>query len=224
VRIACLGGGPAGLYFALLMKRSFPEVSIRVVERNRADDTFGWGVVFSDETLGNFERADAPSYRRIQERFRTWRDIETHYAGSCVRSTGHGFAALSRQVLLQILQERCREVGVELCFEHEVTRVEAWRDWDLVVGADGVSSTVRSELAGGFRPSLDWRLCKFCWLGTDKDLDAFTFVFRQSEHGLFQVHAYPFAKNLGTWIVECREEVWKAAGLDGASEEETVAF
>ena len=223
MRIACLGGGPAGLYFALLMKRSFPEVSIRVVERNRADDTFGWGVVFSDETLGNFERADAPSYHRIQESFRTWRDIETHYGGTCVRSTGHGFAALSRQVLLEILQERCREVGVELCFEHEVTSVEAWRDWDLVVGADGVSSIVRSELADRFRPSLDWRLCKFCWLGTDKDLDAFTFVFRQSEHGLFQVHAYPFAESLGTWIVECREEVWRAAGLDGVSEEETVA-
>ncbi|MEZ5331804.1 MAG: FAD-dependent monooxygenase [Thermoanaerobaculia bacterium] len=224
MRIVCLGGGPAGLYFALLMKKRFPQATLRVIERNRPDDTFGWGVVFSDETLGTFEQADPESYRRIQEGFRSWRDIETWYRDTCVRSTGHGFAALSRKVLLEILQRRCREVGVELVFEREVRSVEPWREWDLVVGSDGVNSTVRTELADVFRPTLDWRECKFCWLGTDKELEAFTFIFRESEHGLFQVHAYPFAEGLGTWIVECREEVWRAAGLDRASEEDTVAY
>jgi len=236
MKIVCIGGGPAGLYFAILMRKAFPDSEIRVVERNRADDTFGWGVVFSDETLGVFEEVDAESYAEITAAFKYWRDIETYHRGECVVSTGHGFAALSRKRLLLILQERCRELGVELEFEREVKSVAEFADADLIVAADGVNSAIRETYSEHFGARLDWRKCKFCWLGTDKPLEAFTFVFQDTPHGLFQVHAYPFEAAetggaaesgplaLGTWIVECREETWKRAGLDRATEEETVAF
>jgi anthraniloyl-CoA monooxygenase len=224
VKIVCLGAGPAGLYFGLLMKKAFPQVDIRVIERNRPDDTFGWGVVFSDETLENFRAADPESYAEITGRFRYWRDIETYFGGEKIVSSGHGFAALGRKDLLTILQRRCRQVGVGLEFEREITSLDELAGADLLLGADGVNSFVRAELAEHFRPRLDWRKCKFTWLGTDKPLEAFTFIFRQSEHGLFQVHAYPFADGLSTWIVECREEVWRRAGLEAASEADTVAF
>ncbi len=223
-RVLCVGGGPAGLYFSILAKRSRPDLAIRVVERNRPDDTFGWGVVFSDETLDNFAQADRPTYDAITARFKHWRDIETWVGDRCVRSTGHGFAALERKELLLILQDRCRELGIDLEFEREIESVAALADADLVIGADGVNSWVRSAFAEQFQPSIDWRRCKFTWLGTDKPLEAFTFVFRENEHGLFQVHAYPFSDRLSTWIVECREEVWRAAGLEDADEAETVAY
>ncbi|MCP4204110.1 MAG: bifunctional salicylyl-CoA 5-hydroxylase/oxidoreductase [bacterium] len=228
-----MGGGPAGLYFAILMRKAFPDSRIRVLERNRADDTFGWGVVFSDETLGAFEDADPESYAEITANFKYWRDIETHHAGECVISTGHGFAALSRKKLLLILQRRCRELGVELEFEREVENVAEFADADLIVASDGVNSAIRETYSEHFGAKVDWRKCRFCWLGTDKPLGAFTFVFKDTPHGLFQVHAYPFESGeagaagetgLGTWIVECREEVWRRAGLDRASEDDTVAF
>ena len=180
MRIECVGGGPAGLYFAILHKKAFPDAEIRVLERNRADDTFGWGVVFSDETLENFEAADAKTYSEITSRFRYWRDIETYVGGECVVSTGHGFAALERRELLLILQRRCHELGVELVFEHEVESVAPLLEADLVLAADGVNSLVRAELADHFRPQLDWRKCKFTWLGTTRPLDAFTFVFKEN--------------------------------------------
>jgi len=224
MKIVSIGGGPAGLYFSILMKKAFPESSLRVVERNRPDDTFGWGVVFSDETLGLFEEADDKTFGEITSSFKYWRDIETHYGGTTTVSTGHGFAALSRKKLLQVLHRRCEELGVELCFEREVASLDEFRDADLILGADGVNSFVRQQLAEHIQPQLDWRKCRFCWLGTDKPLEAFTFIFEESEHGLFQVHAYPFEDGLSTWIVECREEVWQRAGLDLASEEDTVAF
>jgi len=228
MRILSIGGGPAGLYFAILVRKSFPEVEVVVRERNRADDTFGWGVVFSDETLGGFEQADPESMAAIAERFATWDDIETWVGGTCVRSTGHGFCGLARRELLLVLQERARELGAELCFQSEVEDVEAARaGFDLVLGADGVNSLVRERYAESFRPSLDWRRCKFAWLGTTKPLESFTFVFEDTPHGLFQVHAYPFRRGpepLSTWIVECREEVWRRAGLESASEAQTVAF
>ena len=224
MKIVSIGGGPAGLYFSILMKKAFPETDIQVYERNRPDDTFGWGVVFSDETLGNFEEADEKTFAEITDHFRYWQQIETYYGGTCTVSSGHGFAALSRQRLLLILQERCRELDVGLHFEHEIEDLDEFADDDLILGADGVNSMVRDKLGEHFRPQLDWRKCKFCWLGTDKPLDAFTFVFKPTDVGLFQVHAYPFEGGLSTWIVECREEVWQAAGLDQADEEQTVAF
>jgi len=225
MRIVSIGAGPAALYFGLLMKKAVPDADITLFERNQADDTFGWGVVFSEETLGNFERADAESMARVRKSFRFWGDIETHVRGSVVRSTGHGFCGLSRRTLLSILQDRCREVGVRLEFSREITDVDAVaREADLVLGADGVNSLVRDRYAEHFRPHIDWRKCKFCWLGTDKTLEAFTFLFEENEHGLFQVHAYPFEEGRSTFIVECREEVWKRAGLDTATEQDTVRY
>ncbi len=224
MKLTVIGGGPAGLYLAILMKKDLPGATITVYERNRPDDTFGWGVVFSDETLENFERADPESYAAITASFRTWRDIETYCGGTCVVSTGHGFSALSRKTLLLILQRRCRELGVELVFERELGGAEAFAGADLVVGADGINSAVRAAHAAHFEPRLDWRQCRFCWLGTDQPLEAFTFLFKESPWGLFQVHAYPFEAGLSTWILECQDDVWRHAGLDTASEADTVAF
>ncbi len=224
MKIVSVGGGPAGLYFSILMKKAYPETEISVVERNRPEDTFGWGVVFSDETLENFEDADPESFEEIRSHFKYWRDIETHFGDTCVVSTGHGFCALSRKRLLLILQERCRQLGVHLEFEHEVEDLKGFQDADLILAADGSNSRIRNQLADHFRPSLDERLCRFCWLGTDKPLEAFTFIFKNTEHGVFQVHAYPFGEGLATWIVECREETWRKAGLAEANEADTVAF
>jgi anthraniloyl-CoA monooxygenase len=225
LRIRCIGGGPASLYFALLARQALPGAEVEVVERNRADDTFGWGVVFSDETLGHFEEADPESYAEMKRLMRAWTDIDTWVGGERVTSTGHGFCGLSRKRLLQAFHERCRAVGVTLRFETEVKDVQAARrDVDLLVGGDGVQSAVRAAFEDRFRPTIEWGACRFSWLGTTLPLDAFTFVFRESEHGLFVVHAYPFEPGLSTWIVECREETWRRSGLDRASEEDTVRF
>jgi anthraniloyl-CoA monooxygenase len=224
MRIVSIGGGPAGLYTSILLKKALPQASISVYERNRADDTFGWGVVFSSETLSGFELADAPSYRRITEEFRYWDDIETYALGECVRSTGHGFCGMSRRKLLMILQERAAELGVELLFETDVPGVDAFADASLILGADGIHSQVRAQFEDRFQPSFDWRKCKFAWFGTSRPLDAFTFHFKQNEHGLWRVHAYPFDDGLSTWIVECREETWRRAGLDEADEAQSVEY
>ncbi|MCH9651217.1 MAG: bifunctional salicylyl-CoA 5-hydroxylase/oxidoreductase [Deltaproteobacteria bacterium] len=219
-----MGGGPAGLYFSILMKKAFPETDITVLERNRADDTFGWGVVFSDETLENFEQADSESFQEIQSSFKRWRNIDTYFDDTRITSTGHGFSALSRKKLLLILQQRCRQLGVNLQFQQEVGNADSLPKADLLLAADGSNSALRSRFASHFRPSLDQRKCRFCWLGTDKPLEAFTFVFKNTEHGVFQVHAYPFEEGLSTWIVECQEDTWHKAGLAEASEADTVAF
>lgn len=224
MNIVCIGGGPASLYFSILMRKAYPGSNIRVIERNRHDDTFGWGVVFSDETLDGFEEADAESFAAITASFRRWQNIETYFGGVCTVSTGHGFSALSRKKLLMILHQRCRELGVRLEFEREVSDLAEFDNVDLIVAADGVNSVVRDQYAQHFQPQLDWRKCKFCWLGTDKPLEAFTFIFKETPFGLFQIHAYPFEDGLATWIVECREEVWRAAGLDRVDEAGTVAF
>jgi len=225
MKISCIGGGPASLYFAILLSKRLPNVQIDVYEQNRADDTFGWGVVFSDETLENFESADPESYRRIRENFAYWTDIDTFVGGEKVTSTGHGFCGLARKKLLLLLQERCVALGVRLHFEHAIEDInQLAADSDLVVAADGVNSRVRQHFASSFRPSLDWRKCKFAWFGTTKVMSAFTFVFKETDWGLFQVHAYPFEDGLGTWIVECREETWKRAGLDKFDEAESARF
>jgi anthraniloyl-CoA monooxygenase len=225
MKIACIGGGPASLYFAILVRKRLPGVEIDVYEQNRADDTFGWGVVFSDETLGNFEAADPESFAAIRGSFAWWTDIDTFYRGTRVTSTGHGFCGLARVRLLQILHERCRALGVRLHFQQPVTDIDAIvAGHDLVVAADGVNSRVRERFAASFRPQLDWRKCKFAWFGTTKRLRAFTFVFQPTEWGLFQVHAYPFDAERGTWIVECREETWRRAGLDALDETQSAAF
>jgi anthraniloyl-CoA monooxygenase len=230
MRIVSIGGGPAGLYFSLLMKKAFPQVDVEVLEKNKPDDTFGWGVVFSKETLGTLQAADPETFRAIEARFAWWDDIETLVGDRTVRSTGHGFCGLARKDLLLILQARCRELGVKLTFETEV-KVDALPEADLLVGCDGVHSPLRERFAAHFKPSLDWRECKFTWLGSTKALEAFTFIFKETPYGLFQVHAYPFTQTpmqpsgaVSTFIVECREEVWRRAGLDVMSEAQSVAF
>jgi anthraniloyl-CoA monooxygenase len=228
MRIASIGGGPAGLYFAILVKQARPECEITVFERNRPDDTFGWGVVFSDETLSNFEQADPRTYAAIREEFAYWDDIETWHRDTLVRSTGHGFCGLSRKRLLQIFHRRCEELGVRLEFQREIADVAELAGADLILAADGINSLARKQFESHFKPTLEWGRCRFCWLGTTRPLDAFTFVFRENEHGLFQVHAYPFERRgehcLSTFIVETHEDTWRRAGLDRASEEQTIAY
>jgi anthraniloyl-CoA monooxygenase len=224
MRIASIGGGPAGLYFALLMKKAFPQVEIDIYERNQEGDTFGWGVVFSDETLGNFERADPPTYHAIRRHFAYWGDIDTWVGDACVRSSGHGFCGMSRKQLLAIFHERCRELGVRLHFGSEVSDETMIEPAALVIAADGVNSALRARHAAHFKPSIRWGKCRFAWLGTTKRLEAFTFIFRENEHGLWQIHAYPFEAALSTFIVECHEDVWRRAGLDKADEAQTLAY
>jgi anthraniloyl-CoA monooxygenase len=224
MRIGVLGGGPAGLYFALLAKRADPSHEITVVERNAADATFGWGVVFSEETLGALRDADQPSFLEISDAFARWSAIDVVYGGRTIRSRGHVFSAIARKRLLEILQRRCREVGVELAFHTEVPGLDAFAGSDLVVAADGVNSTARRLLAEHLRPTLDVHRSRYVWFGTDLVLDAFTFVFRATEHGMFQVHAYPFDAQTSTFIVECTEATWRRAGLEEAGEEESIAF
>jgi len=225
VKIACIGGGPAGLYLAILMKRVDPTCQATVFERNRADDTFGFGVVFSDATLDNLAQADPESHRAITEAFAHWDDIDIHFGGQVLRSTGHGFSGLGRQTLLDILQARARTLGVEVLFEQEAPDIDTLRrSYDLVVAADGVNSSVRSELSMHFEPDVDFRPNRFVWLGTTFPFEAFTFYFEQNDHGLFRVHAYRYAPGASTFIVECTSETWQRAGLDESTEAQTVAY
>src|SRR6266545_1831715 len=224
MRIGVLGGGPAGLYFALLAKRADTSHEVTVIERNAPDATFGWGVVFSEETLGALRDADHPSFVEISDAFARWSAIDVVYGGRTVRSRGHVFSAIARKRLLEILQRRCRDLGVELAFHTDVPGLDAFAGRDLVVAADGVNSTARRLLAGQLRPTLDVHRSRYVWFGTDLVLDAFTFVFRATEHGMFQVHAYPFDAHTSTFIVECTEATWRRAGLEDAGEEESIAF
>lgn len=226
-RILCIGGGPAGLYFGLLMKRRHPALEVTVVERNRPFDTFGWGVVFSDQTLQNLRRADPETAQAMQDAFNHWDDIEVFYKGSSVRSGGHGFIGIGRKRLLNILQERCQALGVQLVFETDVTDDQALAQQynaDLVIASDGLNSRIRTRYERTFQPDIDTRLCRFVWLGTKKTFDAFTFAFEQTQHGWFQAHAYQFDGETSTFIVETPEPVWKAHGLEDMSQEEGVAF
>ncbi len=228
MKIVCVGGGPAGLYFGLLMKLQDPAHEVTILERNRPGETFGWGVVFSDQTLGIFEQADPISHAEITRHFAYWTDIDIHWKGEVVRSTGHGFCGLKRVKLLEILEARAVALGCDVRHEVEVEDLDGI-DADLILAADGVNSRIRGRYADHFQPSLDMRKCKFAWLGMSRRLPAFTFYFREGTFadgttGLFQVHAYPFDEDTSTFIVECREEVWRAAGLEGADEAATIAY
>ncbi|KPJ79676.1 MAG: salicylyl-CoA 5-hydroxylase [Gemmatimonas sp. SG8_23] len=208
------------------MKRVDPSHEIVVLERNRPDDTFGFGVVFSDKTISEVESADPVTYAAITDHFVRWDDIDVHFGGEVVRTTGHGFSGMSRQTLLTVLQEQAAAVGVQVRFETEFEGFDAFdrSSYDLVIGADGVNSHVREQLASAFEPSFDWRPNRFVWLGTTKPFPAFTFYFRENEHGLWRVHAYQYEPGRSTFIVECTEDTWKAAGMDAATEPESVAY
>ena len=225
MRIACLGGGPAGLYFAISMKLRDPSSEIVVIERNRFDDTFGWGVVLSDETLDNLAANDPVSAKSIGENFAYWDDIALHYRGMTHVSSGHGFCGIGRKKLLVLLQERARELGVELRFETEVGSAEDYRkDFDIVVASDGLNSKTRTLYADSFKPQIDQRLCQFVWLGTHQKFDdAFTFIFEETEHGWIWVHAYQFDDDTATFIVECAQDTFDKFGFGEMSQQETIA-
>lgn len=243
MKILIVGGGPSGLYFGILMKRADSTNEVVVLERNRPDETFGFGVVFSDKTIAEVESADPETYRAITDHFVHWDDIDVHYGGEMVRSSGHGFSGLSRQTLLTVLQDQATALGIEIHFECEFAGLESGgsvsaaradgtvstvsvdpADYDLVLGSDGVNSTLRETWAEHFQPTFDYRPNRFVWLGTTKPFPAFTFYFRENEHGLWRVHAYQYEPGRSTFIVECTEEAWLAAKLDQASEEETLAY
>ena len=223
-RIVCMGGGPAGLYSSILLRKALPGARVEVYERNRPDDTFGWGVVFSDQTMGNFRTADPESHRAVLANFHHWDDIAIHFGGRKFVSGGHGFCGIGRKKLLQILQERARELGVHQSFQYEIEADQAFADADLIIAADGGNSLTRNRYADLFQPDIDKRKCRFIWLGTTQTFSAFTFAFERTEHGWFQIHAYQFSRDLSTVIVETREETWKAHGLDKFDTAQSIAF
>ena len=224
MKIVCIGGGPAGLYFGLLMKQLDPRHDITVVERNKPYDTFGWGVVFSDQTMDNMRQWDPATAATIQQAFNHWDDIELKFKGRTLRSGGHGFVGIGRKKLLNILQARCEELGVKLQFETEVNSDADFPDADLIIASDGINSKIRNQYAAVFKPDIVTRPNRYIWLGTQRLYDAFTFVFEKTEHGWFQAHIYKFDENTTTYIVETPEHVWKAHGLDQANMEESIAF
>jgi len=224
MRIVCIGGGPAGLYFGLLMKQAYPAHDVTVVERNRPYDTFGWGVVFSDATLGNMHRADATTAAEVERAFNHWDDIEVRIKGRTMRTTGHGFVGIGRKTMLNILQRRAESLGVRLVFDREVDSDLDFPDADLIVAADGVNSKVRARSVTHFKPDVARRPNRYVWLGVRKRYDAFTFDFRRTEHGWFQAHIYKFDEEHSTFIVETAEETFAAHGLAEMDDAASLAF
>ncbi|SDF26657.1 bifunctional salicylyl-CoA 5-hydroxylase/oxidoreductase [Bosea robiniae] len=225
MRIAVVGGGPAGLYFALLMKRDWPELTVDVFERNQPDDTFGFGVVFSDQTLDTFKIADAQSYAAIRDNFAYWDDIEIHFKGDTFRVPGNGFCGCSRRSLLMLVQARARELGVNLHFGSEIADAETLkRDYDLVVGADGINSRIRENWRERFQPQTDLRPNHFTWMGSTRPFDAFTFFFKETEHGVFIAHCYQYEAGRSTWVLETDPETFAKAGLGAMDEAQSAAF
>ena len=222
--IAVIGGGPAGLYFAISLKLRSPSTNITIIERNKANDTFGWGVVLSDETLSNLENNDTVSAKYIRENFAYWDDIALHHQGKKMLSTGHGFCGIGRKKLLIILQKRALELGIKLNFESEAeTAASYMKQYDIVVAADGLNSKTRNEFDNVFKPDVDMRTCQFIWLGTHQKFDdAFTFIFEKTKHGWVWAHAYQFDNDTATFIVECSQQTFDAFGFDTLSQQESI--
>jgi anthraniloyl-CoA monooxygenase len=224
MKIACIGGGPAGLYFAISMKLRDPAHEVHVFERNPRGVTFGWGVVFSDQTVENLMANDPTSAKVIADEFAHWDDIDVHFRGEVVRSSGHGFIGIGRKRLLEILQQRATELGVQLNFESECDPDDPkWAEYDLVIASDGINSRVRDRFADEFGVDVDQRANKFVWLGTSKVFDAFTFAFEETDAGWIWAHAYRFAPDCSTFIVECSEETWRGLGFDRLDQAEAIA-
>ncbi len=223
MRVAVIGGGPAGLYFAILLKRDQPGARITVVERNRPDDTFGFGVVFSDQTLDTFAAADTPSYRAIVENFAYWDDIEIQVRGTMHRIGGNGFCGCSRRSLLMLLHDRARALGVELLFNQEAAP-EDFPDADLIVAADGINSTIRTRSEAHFQPYTDLRPNRFAWMGSTRSFDAFTFFFKELPEGIFIAHCYQYEPGASTWVLEMEPETFARTGLAQATEAEFARF
>ncbi len=226
MRVACLGGGPAGLYFAISMKLRDSGHQVTVIERNKPDDTFGWGVVLSDETLTNLHQNDPESAAEIRRNFAYWDDVALHINGERIGSGGHGFCGIGRKKLLTVLQARAAELGVDLRFETEIESAEQYRDdFDIVVAADGLNSKTRTHYAEAFKPDIDERLCPFVWLGTTQTFaDAFTFIFEKTQHGWVWAHAYQFDDNTATFIVECSQQTFDAWGFGELTQQESIAI
>jgi anthraniloyl-CoA monooxygenase len=218
MKVSVIGGGPGGLYFALLAKKAWPRWDITVYERNRPDDTFGFGVVFSDQTLDTFKAYDAVTYERIRRKFAYWGGVDVVYKGEVMRSEGNGFCGCSRVALLNILQDRARDLGVQMRFQREVEGLEEFADSDLVIVADGIASKIRTKHEKHFQPSVDLRPNKFTWLGSTKPLDAFKYYFRETPEGLIVAHCYQYEPDRSTWVIETDEQTWKNFGFDRLSE------
>jgi anthraniloyl-CoA monooxygenase len=226
MKIACIGGGPAGLYFAISMKLRNPSHQILVIERNRPDDTFGWGVVLSDEALSNVDRNDPISAQAIRGEFAYWDDVAVVKNGVRSVSSGHGFCGIGRMKLLQILQHRAQELGVELRFETDAGEYEDYMaNYDLVVASDGLRSKARTQFSSVFEPQIDERLCHFIWLGTHQKFDdAFSFIFEKTQHGWVWAHAYQFSDDTATFIVECSKATFESFDFANLTQEESIAI
>jgi anthraniloyl-CoA monooxygenase len=225
MKIVCLGGGPAGLYFSILAKKANPSWDVTVIERNRPDDTFGWGVVFSDKTMHGFKDVDPETHSEITRAFRHWDDIDVFFKGRKLTSGGHGFCGIARIKLLQILQKRAAGLGAKLIFQTEITDPDAYTaDYDLVIASDGAGSVTRRKYESVFKPNIQPRHNRFIWLGSKKKLDAFTFDFAKTEWGWFNLHAYRFDDDWSTFIVETPEKNWLKAGIDKMEQQESIAL
>lgn len=220
MKISVIGGGPGGLYFAILAKKQWPDWTINVFERNRADDTFGFGVVFSDQTLGFLDEYDNASYESIRRSFAYWDDVDVHYNGHVLRCAGNGFCGCSRLTLLQLLHERATSLGVELHFEHEIKGEQSLPDSDLIVAADGLASLIRTKYQDEFGTEIITRSNYFCWLGSTRPLDAFKYFFRETEHGIIVMHAYQYESGRSTWVCEMQPQTWEAFGFGSMDEDD----
>ena len=226
MKVSIVGAGPAGLYLAILLKHDDPSHQVTVYERNRLEDTFGFGVVFSDETLENVGEADPETNQAMAAAAARWEDIEIHYRGTVMRSTGHRFSGVERRTLLELLAGRAQAIGVQVHWRQEIRALSdcGLPGADLIVAADGAGSVIRDGLSDRFQPQLDWRRNRFVWLGTTRPFPAFTFYFKDSPAGLWRTHAYQYAPGRSTFIVEAREETWQASGLDQNDEPATAAY
>jgi anthraniloyl-CoA monooxygenase len=222
MKITVIGGGPGGLYFSILTKKAMPHCQIDIYERNKPDDSFGFGVVFSDETLGEFLKRDMQSYELIRSKFAYWDDIIVARDGESVNIAGNGFCGCSRKTLLQLLQQRCIEEGVNLHFEQNVDDLSQFADSDIILASDGIASAIRTQYQKEFGTKIELKKNRFVWLGSTKPLDAFTYFFRSTPHGTIVAHSYQYEEGMSTWIFECSDETWQKHGFEVTNEEDTM--